>query len=332
MEYVIAIPYSLDINAAIKLKKHGIPVITPNDITDVSTIALEKIIEISNSNKKLVIQEVGGYLSSHLDTIKSLGSVVGIVEDTAQGHWRYKKYDRQQLPILSIAFSPLKNIEDTLIGDAVIYSLERILREEFTDLIQGKSCLVLGYGKIGKSCSIALKGREAFVSVFDIDPILSLTARVEGYRTGELEDLIKDADIIIGATGKTSLSGSIFEHFKDGAILASASSRDIEFDIKQISKYCKNNSHPLIWDCANKSKNNFFLLNEGLPVNFRDLSILGPYLQLVYGELFYCIQKLARQEELVGMHTLLDSDQRFIAQKFHEHINSKKMKKEKLVI
>ncbi|MCD4646983.1 hypothetical protein AR454_08165 [Bacillus mycoides] len=318
IEAVVGIPYSLDLKTVEELKKHGIRVETPEIIESVPKTAIKIIESLYEKNTSVIIQEVGGYLAPYLNYLKTLNNVIGIVEDTAQGHWRYEKHDKGQLPILSIAFSTLKNVEDTVVGDAVIYSLERILRENFWDVVQGKKSLVLGYGKIGKSCAIALKGRESIVSVYDINPILNITARVEGYNTGTLRKLIQDADIIVGASGSTSLQGDIFDEIKDGAILASGSSRDIEFDVSSIVNHFRREEDSLLWKCENKKGNQFYVLNQGKPVNFRDYGILGPYLYLVFGELLYCMLKISTSAVNNGIGVNSEEERKIIAKHFYE--------------
>lgn len=327
VDSVIGIPYSLDLKTVDFLRNKGINVLTPETISEVPEIAMTVIRKLHKEQKFAVVQEVGGYLAPYLDEIKTLGNIVGIVEDTAQGHWRYQKNDNKQVPIISIAFSTLKNVEDTIVGDAVVYSTERILRENFWDVIQGKKSLVMGYGKIGKSCAIALKGRESVVSVYDSNPIQNITARVEGYKTGDLVELVSEADIIIGASGSTSLSGEIFEEIKDGAILASGSSRDIEFDVKNLmDNYCIE-KNDLIWKCGNKKGNTFFVLNEGKPVNFRDLGILGPYLDLVFGELFYSMLKVGTNHVENGLGVNNEDERKLIAQYFYNRFLSENSSK-----
>ena len=98
------------------------------------------------------------------------------------------------VPIVSMALSPIKDIEDTVIGDAVIYSLERLYREEFHSILQGTRAGVIGYGKIGTSAAIALKGREMNVSVYDIDPTKCIRAQFEGYRATPLHKLLENSN------------------------------------------------------------------------------------------------------------------------------------------
>ena len=129
---------------------------------------------LGRSSAPLVAQEVGGYLASFSGELARYPHFVGVVEDTNHGHWRYEVTVPRAFPVLSIARSPLEDIEDTLIGDAVAFSLERILRENFCAVIQGCHVGVLGYGKIGTSTAIAMRGRESAVSVYDLSPIRTI--------------------------------------------------------------------------------------------------------------------------------------------------------------
>ncbi len=71
-----------------------------------------------------------------------------------------------------------------------------------TDVMPGgKVAVVFGYGEVGKGCAQALRGQGAHVVVTEIDPICALQAAMEGYQVATIDDVVKDADIFITATG-----------------------------------------------------------------------------------------------------------------------------------
>jgi adenosylhomocysteinase len=292
---VIAIPYSANLATIRALQASGIPVYLPESIDETFLCAGEKIRQILEQDETpLLVQEVGGYLAGCTNKLSCFSHFLGIVEDTNNGYWRYQLAGMHSMPILSMAQSPIKDIEDTVIGDSVIYSTERIFREEFNAIIQGVTSGVIGYGKIGTSTAIALKGRESSVSIYDIDPAKCIRARLEGHRVAPLKNILSESDLIIGCTGKTSVRAEDIRYIRDHAVLVSASAKSEEFDLFSFATECKREEiNSVVWRYMQKDGRCFYLLNQGTPVNFRDRSILGYVLDMIYSELFLCMYSVA---------------------------------------
>jgi adenosylhomocysteinase len=201
---VIAIPYSSDPASIANLRKKGLSIYIPSSSEDVFLKAGPLVEEVLRKERcPLLVQEVGGYLAGYTSILARYENFLGIVEDTNNGHWRYVNAGSHDLPIVSMALSPIKDIEDTVIGDAVIYSLERLYREEFHSILQGTRAGIIGYGKIGVSTAIALKGRESNVSIYDIDPTKCIRAQFEGYRPLPLHKLLEESELVVGCSGLT---------------------------------------------------------------------------------------------------------------------------------
>lgn len=303
VQLVIAIPYSVHIPTVERLKAKGIPVYLPDSVDDAFKEAGPLVEQIlSRDHTPLVAQEIGGYLAGYTKELARYPHFKGIVEDTNNGHWRYHAAGTHPCPVLSMAQSPIKDIEDTVIGDAVIYSVERVFREEFDAILQGCKCGVIGYGKIGTSTAIALRGRECDVTIYDIDPCKNIRARFEGFKISPLQKLLSECDLIIGCTGKTSLWEEDIPFIKPNAILASASAKDEEFDLNAFSRACKlDKLNSVVWKYTKSKDLPFYLLNQGTPINFRDRSILGPILDMIYSELFLCMKEVAYGNPLLGL-------------------------------
>ncbi len=294
---IIAIPYSANAETVQRLRSKGFNVFVPSSVTDSFVQAGPKIEEIlKESTTPLIVQEVGGYLAGFTEQLSSYPHFIGIVEDTNNGHWRYQQAGKHKVPILSMALSPIKDIEDTVIGDSVVYSTERMFREEFHAVIQGLRTGVIGYGKIGTSTGIALKGREATVTVYDIDPAKCIRARFEGYRIAPLGQILAESDLVIGCTGKTSVREEEIPYIRHNAILVSASAKNEEFDLVAFENHCTlEKISPIIWRYTQSDGRYFYVLNGGTPINFRDRSILGNILDLIYSELFLCMAMLVKE-------------------------------------
>jgi len=300
---VIAIPYSAEKEVVERLQQQGFAVFLPDSVDAAfleAGIQVEAVLQ--NNKTPLVVQEVGGYLAGYANKLSAYSHFIGIVEDTNNGHWRYADAGEQLAPVLSMAQSPIKDVEDTVIGDSVVYSTERIFREEFQCVMQGLRTGVIGYGKIGTSTAIGLKGRECPVSVYDIDPCKCLKARFEGYRINPLSELLEQSELIIGCTGKTSIREGDIGNIRDNAVLVSGSAKNEEFDLQAFDRVCrKEEISPIIWKYTQADGRCFYLLNRGTPVNFRDRSILGFILDMIYSELFLCMQYLVEGKAENGL-------------------------------
>lgn len=70
------------------------------------------------------------------------------------------------------------------------------------------------------------------VLVTEIDPICALQAAMEGYEVRRMDDAVKEADIIVTATGnKNIVTGRHFKAMKDKAIVCNIGHFDIEIDM-----------------------------------------------------------------------------------------------------
>jgi len=196
---IVAIPYSASPTAVQELTAKGFKVVIPSSIADTFHVSEQQVTEaLQESDSPLLVQEVGGYLAHASAQLASFKHFLGVVEDTNNGHWLYESTAPHPIPVLSMAQSPLKAVEDSLIGDAVLFSIERVLREEFAAICQGLRCAVIGFGKIGRSAAVALKGREAVVSIYDINPAKDMSAKVEGFFPIPLHDLLPVSELFVG--------------------------------------------------------------------------------------------------------------------------------------
>jgi hypothetical protein len=73
-----------------------------------------------------------------------------------------------------------------------------------------------------------------------------------------------------------------------------------------------------VWLYQGPRGNPFAILNRGTPINFRDNSILGRYLYLVYGALFFSMGKLVRRKVRPGLQELEEGDNDIVASAFSD--------------
>lgn len=256
------------------------------------------------NGKRLIILDIGGYFADSIEVLKEVfgDQIAGIVEDTENGHQKYDQYleplkqqgGRLPFPIFSVARSPLKEPEDYLVGQSVLYSAENILRGHNT-LLTNKIVLVIGYGKIGKSIASSLAVRNVTVWVYDQDPIRCAQALAHGFHVPDREYGVENADLIVGASGNKSLKESDFYRLKHYSFVCSVTSADDEFNfgnIRDDMPYRSTNAAGEIF--YNGDKKIFHLLNEGNAINFLHGAVLGTYIYLVACELIGCTAKIIK--------------------------------------
>merc|ERR1719361_3091503 len=85
--------------------------------------------------------------------------------------------------------------------ESIIDSLKRT-----TDIMfGGKRVVVCGYGQVGKGCAQSLKAMGCIVHVTEIDPICALQACMDGYQVVKIDNIVKNVDIVITASGNKSV-------------------------------------------------------------------------------------------------------------------------------
>lgn len=307
---VISIPYS-EVSGVKRSIEKVAKVYTPK-LDEIPN----KILQICNDNpgKKIILVEIGGYSSSIAHLLKN---VVLAVEDTNQGHWSFEdKADKLTFPVVSMAQAYLKNFESHLIGTSIVYSIQALLRKYFKqDYILGKRILVLSYGGIGSSVCETLKALRANVGVYDIDPLKQAKAYLDGFRIVEKTDALKKADIIIGCSGKQSVKFKELSLIKNGALLVSGSSKQIEFPYEGLKKYIVKNHNEEFEEIKLKRKR-FFIAYKGQPINFLHDSALGDVFDIQMGLLISCVKYGLESNLTPGIYDIPISYQADIAKQY----------------
>lgn len=313
-------------------KKRGLGVISipysevPSVLTSIESITrvyrpkLENIPQTiqdicsANSDKKIILVEIGGYSAT---VSNKLNNIILAVEDTNQGHWNFEQnIDKLSYPVVSMAQAELKNLENHLIGESIVYSVQTLLRDHFNfDYILGKKILVLSYGGIGSAVCKTLQSLKAQVGVYDINPIRQTQAYVEGFRVVDKNKALKNADIIIGCTGKESLAPKDIQVIKNRAILISGSSKQIEFPYEHIKRYVIANHRNEIEEIQYGNKH-FYIAYKGQPINFLHDSSLGDIFDLQMSLLCSCVKFGLKKKLQPGIYTIPPEEQKVLAEMY----------------
>ena len=166
-------------------------------------------------------------------------SVKGVTEETTTGvHRLYQMQESGELlfPAMNVNDSVTKSKFDNLYGcrESLLDGIKRA-----TDvMVAGKTCVVLGYGDVGKGCAQAFRGMGATVWVTEIDPICALQAAMEGYRVVNMDDAARLGDIFVTTTGNVNvINHDHMAAMKNEAIVCNIGHFDSEIEIASLEQY-----------------------------------------------------------------------------------------------
>jgi len=161
----------------------------------------------------------------------------GVAEETTTGVARLralKAAGKLTFPAIASNDARCKHLFDNPYGTGQS-TMTAILR--LTNLSgAGKRFCIVGYGFVGKGLARRAEGLGGKVTVVELDPVQALTALLDGHRVAPLAEALRDADVVVTATGRVeAVAGDAFEHLKDGAILANAGHHDRELDVPALA-------------------------------------------------------------------------------------------------
>ncbi|MGI4803298.1 MAG: adenosylhomocysteinase [Janthinobacterium lividum] len=182
----------------------------------------------------MILDDGGDLTNLVLDKYPELVSVIkGLSEETTTGvHRLYERVKNGTLPIpaINVNDSVTKSKFDNKYGCRE--SLVDAIRRATDVMMAGKVAVVCGYGDVGKGSADSLRNAGVRVIVTEIDPICALQAAMEGFEVKKLTTAIKEADIVVTATGNCNIVRE--EHFralKDKAIVCNIGHFDNEIDM-----------------------------------------------------------------------------------------------------
>ncbi len=162
----------------------------------------------------------------------------GLSEETTTGvHRLYERMEKGKLPVpaINVNDSVTKSKFDNKYGCRE--SLVDAIRRATDVMMAGKVAVVGGYGDVGKGSADSLRGAGARVIVTEIDPICALQAAMDGFEVKKMIDAVKEADIIVTASGcRDLITEKHFRLMKDKAIVCNIGHFDIEIDMAWLNK------------------------------------------------------------------------------------------------
>jgi adenosylhomocysteinase len=187
----------------------------------------------------VVLELLRKSLSEHPTRYRDIAAgLIGISEETTTGvHRLCELHERGELlvPAINVNDSVTKTKFDNRYG--IRHSLPDGLNRATDVLIGGKTCLVAGYGDVGKGSAEALRAQGGRVIVTEIDPICALQAAMDGFQVAKLESVIEQVDIFVTATGNSGvILPAHLERMKNLAIIANVGHFDNEIDMAGIAR------------------------------------------------------------------------------------------------
>lgn len=267
--------FSTQDHAAAAVAAAGVPVFAWKGLTEEEyEWCIEQTLYFGDARQplNLILDDGGDLTNVVLDKYPEIASgIKGISEETTTGVLRL--YDRQKagtliMPAINVNDSVTKSKFDNKYGcrESAVDAIRRA-----TDVMMaGKVAVVGGYGDVGKGTAESLRNAGCRVMVTEIDPICALQAAMDGYEVKRMIDAVKEADIVVTATGnKDIICGEHFELMKDKVIVCNIGHFDNEIDVAWLNEHhgaTKDTIKPQV-DLYNVNGNDIILLAEGRLVN-----------------------------------------------------------------
>lgn len=238
--------FSTQDHAAAAIAKAGIPVFAWKGETEKEYWwCTDQTLEFKDKKGNVIgpnmLLDDGGDLTQrvHAQFPQYLEQIKGVSEETTTGvHHLYKmlKDSELKIPAINVNDSVTKSKFDNLYGCRE--SLVDGIRRATDVMLAGKVAFVAGFGDVGKGSAQSLRNNGARVIIGEIDPICALQAAMEGYEVKRIEDVIKEVDVFVTATGcKDIITIQHMEKMKDTAIVCNIGHFDVEIQVAQLNAY-----------------------------------------------------------------------------------------------
>jgi len=229
---------SLD-DACAYVASEGIPIFATSELTDEKFFwCMEQSAKFPNGEKDFswpdIIIDDGCDITRflHEKYPEAYDKLKGTCEQTTCGvnaHHNLKKEGKLKTIVINVNESVTKSKFDNIYGsrESLIEGLQSTINVQ----IGGKKAIVYGYGEVGKGCAKVLRGLGATVCIVEIDPIMAMQAKMEGFEILSREEAAGTGDIFVTATGciKTIAKQDIVL-MKNGAILMNMGHGNMEVD------------------------------------------------------------------------------------------------------
>ncbi len=189
-----------------------------------------------------IIVEDGGYFTPLLHRMGSplADHVIGAVEQTTKGLRSTEDWARasggsgnfeglMRFPLISIPDSKIKQkVEPPLIALNIVNCIQAL---DHSISIPGMPIALFGLGTIGMEVYARLRDLGALVTGYDLDDGRRTEFRMKGGKLGSTAaDTARGKKLVIGCSGRQSVTKDVIANLEHGAYLASGSSDLVEID------------------------------------------------------------------------------------------------------
>ena len=220
----------------------------------------------------MILDDGGDLTNMVFDVYPELvAGIKGLSEETTTGvHRLYERMEKGTLlmPAINVNDSVTKSKFDNKYGCKE--SLVDAIRRATDVMMAGKVAVVGSYGDVGKGSAASLQGAGCRVIVTEIDPICALQAAMDGFEVKPMIEAVKEADIIVTASGcRDLITERHYRNMKDKAIVCNIGHFDIEIDMAWLNANygdTKNTIKPQV-DMYTIEGKDVIILAEGRLVN-----------------------------------------------------------------
>ncbi|TRX57706.1 adenosylhomocysteinase [Fulvivirga sp. M361] len=265
--------FSTQDHAAAAIAAAGIPVYAWKGMTEEEfDWCIEQTLVFEDGQPLNMILDDGGDLTNMVfdKYPQYVSGIKGLSEETTTGVLRLIEREKNGtlvMPAINVNDSVTKSKFDNKYGCKE--SLVDAIRRATDVMMAGKVAVVGGYGDVGKGSAASLRGAGARVIVTEIDPICALQAAMDGFEVKKMDDAVKEADIVVTATGnKDIVHGRHFEAMKDKTIVCNIGHFDNEIDVAWLNDNAtRDEIKPQVDKYTMANGNDIILLAEGRLVN-----------------------------------------------------------------
>jgi adenosylhomocysteinase len=229
---------SLD-DACAYIASEGVPIFATSELTDEKYFwCFEQASNFSggdgDTNWPQIVIDDGCDITRflHEKHPEAYETIIGTCEQTTCGvnfHHNLKNEGLLKSRVINVNESVTKSKFDNIYGSRE--SLLEGIQSSINVQIGGKRVIVYGYGEVGKGCAKVMRGLGANVCIVEIDPIIAMQAKMEGFEILSRNNAAETGEMFITATGciKTMAEQDL-QLVKDGAILMNMGHGNMEID------------------------------------------------------------------------------------------------------
>lgn len=222
-------------------------------------------------NPDLIIDDGADLVALAHTTRQDRGSVLGSTEETTTGVTRLRAMEKAgalRWPAIDVNDADMKHLFDNRYGSG--QSFLDGLFSATNLLIAGRTCVVAGYGWVGKGIASCLRGVGADVIVTEVDPVRAIEARLEGFRVRPMVEAAAEADLIVTTTGNRGVvRGEHLKVIKDGCLLANMGHFDVEISKPDLASMATHRAivRPSVEEYRFGDGRRVYLLGDGRLIN-----------------------------------------------------------------